>query len=104
MYILWLLKDPDFDLNYAMREKIIWETNKGKARNTIPKPPCLWCNKIQSEFILKALFKRTNRYNVIKEDIIKYFDKAFQNYLYQAKELKKDMVLNQLRLMYQKMK
>ena len=48
MYILWLLKDPDLNLDYVMRYKIIWETNKGKGRNTISKPPCLWCYKIQS--------------------------------------------------------
>ena len=101
MYILWLLKDPDFDLDYAMRAKIIWEIHKGKGKNAIPKPPCLWCYKIQSEFIIKALLKRANRSHAIKEDMIKYFDKTFQNNLYQIKESKKDIVLNQLRLMYQ---
>ena len=64
------MKDPDIDLDYAMRAKIIWETHKGKGRNVIPTPPCLWCYQIQSEYIIKALLKRTNSYHTIKEDII----------------------------------
>ena len=100
MYILWLSKDPDFYLDYAMLAKIIWETLKDNGRNAIPKPPYLWCYKIQSEFIIKALLKRTNKFYAIKEDIIKYSDKTFQNNLCQVKESKKDIVLNQLRSMY----
>ena len=100
MYILWLLKDPDFDLDYAMRAKIIWETLKEYGKNAIPKTPYLWCYKIQSEFIITALLKRTNNFYAIKEDIIKYLDKTFQNNLHQVKESKKDIVLNQRRLMH----
>ena len=44
-----------------------------KSKNAIPKPPCLWCYQIQSEFIIKALLKKTNRSHTIKEDIIIYF-------------------------------
>ena len=100
MYILWLLKYPDFGLDYAMLTKIIWETLKDNGRNAIPKPPYLWFYNIQSEFIIKALLNRTNNFYAIKKDIIKYFDKTFQNNLCQVKESKKDIVLNQLRLMY----
>ena len=100
MHILWLLKDPDFDLDYAMLAKIIRETLKDNGRKTIPKPPYLWCYKFQNEFMIKTLLKRTNKFYAIKEDIIKYFDKTFQNNLCQVKESKKDIVLNQLRLMY----
>ena len=101
LYVYFMIIERSwFWFRLCNESKIIWETLKKYGRNAIPKPPYLWCYKIQSEFMIKTLLKRTNKFYAIKEHIIKYFDKTFQNNLCQVKESKKDIVLNQLRLMY----
>ena len=76
MYYLSLWNYPEFDINAALRLKLVCKLHTSSFKKEFPSLPCLCCYGLESKFVAETLLRRSYRKIRYKQVLEKDFIRA----------------------------